>query len=142
MYNRKTRSKGGFYMETNNQYFDIVTNRIKELKEQIKSIQTEIKQYQIYSKDNSRLIQSYRLQIEFLNKTIYYLEQLKYLPLYYIIEQLPNYHLEIIQKHLKKESYTLEDMRFYLIQILHLQIVPSLIEQISNPYSIHLYMNS
>lgn len=99
------------------EYFSFIKTRIHELQEELKEIQKEKQKCAKVSKkydgrvSNDKTVQDYKLQIEFINYKIQYLEKLKSLPDYILISNLSNQSLKKFGKLLNLNHCAVELIR-------------------------------
>ncbi|MCI9233350.1 MAG: hypothetical protein HFH08_01985 [Bacilli bacterium] len=112
-------------METKRQYFSLVSDRITSLKEKLETVRKNLSE--ISEKEKRRIV-STKLEIEFLEYKIEYLEKIKDLPFYIVISELSSEQLREIREAIGKLGLSLEETRAYLMEKLNLHDIPSLIK--------------
>lgn len=127
--------RGLNFMKEGHSYYSLVNERIVELKEQLKIVKQNIidNNNKRNREDKNRLLQSYQLEKEFIEQKIHILEKLEDLPLYVIVHNLSEEQLRFVRTKLNKNDCTLEEIRFYLMNKLGLQSIPSIIRRAEMP---------
>ena len=127
--------RGLNFMKEGHSYYSLVNERIVELKEQLKIVKQNIidNNNKRNREDKNRLLQSYQLEKEFIEQKIHILEKLDDLPLYVIVHNLSEEQLRFVRTKLNKNDCTLEEIRFYLMNKLGLQSIPSIIRRAEMP---------
>lgn len=108
------------------QYFSLVTDRIMALKGELESAEVELT---VAKKEkNDKKVNIIEMKMKFLNYKIHYLEKIKDLPFYIVVNELSSEQLRNIRNSIGKLGLSLEETRAYLMEKLKLQEIPALIK--------------
>lgn len=108
------------------QYFSLVMDRITELKNELEK--TELELSMAKKEKNDKKIKILEMKKKFLNYKIQYLEKIKGLPFYLVVNELSSEQLRSIRSSIGKLGLSLEETRAYLMEKLKLHEIPSLIK--------------
>lgn len=108
------------------QYFSLVSDRIIALKSELEV--AELESSTAKEENNEKKVKIVEMEIKFLNYKIHYLEKIKDLPFYIVVNELSSEQLRGIRSSIGNLGLSLEETRAYLMERLRLQEIPALIK--------------
>ncbi len=108
------------------QYFSLVANRIIALKGELERAEIELTAAK--EENNNKKVNIIEMKKRFLNYKIHYLEKIKDLPFYIVVNELSSEQLRSIRNSIGKLGLSLEETIDYLMEKLKLQEIPTLIK--------------